>query len=87
MLRISHCLHNGLTDGGNIVSPTHRPRFAPQKQFFTASGTHFYERPSEPQGLVRAEGLGKLKNVTLLDLEPNNASQPHGPLQLLSMMT
>jgi hypothetical protein len=29
-------------DGGNVVSPTHQPRFTPQKHYyFNASGTHF----------------------------------------------
>jgi hypothetical protein len=33
----------------------------PQKRYFSASGTHFSYRLSKPQGLVRPEGLGKLK--------------------------
>jgi hypothetical protein len=32
-------LDNRLTDDGNVVSPTHRPRFTPQKHYF--SGTNF----------------------------------------------
>jgi hypothetical protein len=40
MLRIPHCLDNRLTDGGKIVSLTHRPLSTPQKHF-SASGTHF----------------------------------------------
>jgi uncharacterized UBP type Zn finger protein len=40
MLRIPHCLDNQLTDGGNIVSPTHRPRSTTQKHYFSATGTH-----------------------------------------------
>jgi hypothetical protein len=39
ILRIPHCLDSRLTDGGK-VSPTHRPRSTPLKQF-SASGTHF----------------------------------------------
>jgi hypothetical protein len=31
MLRIPHVLDNRLTDGGKIVSLTHRPLFTPQK--------------------------------------------------------
>jgi hypothetical protein len=31
MLRISHCLDNGLTDGGEVVGLVHRPFFIPQK--------------------------------------------------------
>jgi hypothetical protein len=41
MLRIPHCLDNRLTDGGNVVSPTHPPHFTPQKHYyFYVSGTH-----------------------------------------------
>jgi hypothetical protein len=29
MLGVPHCLGNQLTDGGEVVSPTHRPRSAP----------------------------------------------------------
>jgi hypothetical protein len=60
--RIPHCLDNRLTDGG---------RSTPQKHYFSASGTHFCLTLSEPQGLVRQEGLGKLKKFAhLIDLEP-----------------
>jgi hypothetical protein len=41
MLRISHYLNNRLKHGVKVVSPTHRPRSAPQKYYFSASGTHF----------------------------------------------
>jgi hypothetical protein len=61
MLRITQCLDNRLTDGGKVVSPTHRPSFTPHKHYFSASGTHFRSRLSKPQGLVRPEGLGKLR--------------------------
>jgi hypothetical protein len=62
MLRITHCLDNRLTDGGNVVSPTHQPHFTPQKHYyFDVSGTHFCLRLSKPQDLVRPEGLGKFK--------------------------
>jgi hypothetical protein len=40
MFRIPHCLDNQLTDGGIVVGPTHWSRSNPQKQFFSASGTH-----------------------------------------------
>jgi hypothetical protein len=61
MLRIPHCLDSRITDGGEDVSPTHRPRSTSQKHYFSASCTHFCHRLSEPHGLVRPEGLGKLK--------------------------
>jgi hypothetical protein len=32
MLSIPHCLDNRLTDGGEVVSPTHLPHFTPQKK-------------------------------------------------------
>jgi hypothetical protein len=54
MLRIPHCLDSWLTDGGKLVSPTHRPRFTPEKHYLSASGTNFCYRLSKAQGLVRA---------------------------------
>jgi hypothetical protein len=63
MLRIPHCLDNRPTDGSKVVSPTNPPHFTPQKHYyFYVSCTHFCYRLSKPQGLVRPEGLGKLKN-------------------------
>jgi hypothetical protein len=41
MLRIPHSLHNRLTDGGKVVSPTHQPRSTLQNYYFSAFGTHF----------------------------------------------
>jgi hypothetical protein len=35
------CLDSRLTDGGKVVSPTHRPRSTPQKHYFSAFGPHF----------------------------------------------
>jgi hypothetical protein len=72
MLRIPQCLDNRLTDGGNVVSPTYRAHFTPQKHYFYASGTQFCKMLSEHQGLVRPEGLGKLKknSFTSSGLEP-----------------
>jgi hypothetical protein len=61
MLRIPHYLDSRLTDGGKVVSLTQRPRYTPQKHYFSASGNHFRCRLSEPQDLVRPEGLSKLK--------------------------
>jgi hypothetical protein len=40
---------------------TNRPPSTPQKHYFSASGTHFCQRLSKPQSLVKPEGLGKLK--------------------------
>jgi hypothetical protein len=37
MLRIPHCLDNGLKDGGKLVSLTHWPRSIPQKHYFPSS--------------------------------------------------
>jgi hypothetical protein len=66
-----HGLDNRLTDGGKIVSPTHRPRSTPKKHYFSACGTHFWWRLSERQGPVRLEGLGELKKfIHLIGLEP-----------------
>jgi hypothetical protein len=41
MLRIPHSLDNLLTGDGKVVTPTHRPLFAHQKHYFSASGTQF----------------------------------------------
>jgi hypothetical protein len=40
MLVILHRVDNRLTDGGEVVSLSHRPRSTPQKRV-SASGTHF----------------------------------------------
>jgi hypothetical protein len=66
MLRIAHCLDSWLRDGGNVVNPTHRPHFSLQKHSFSASGSHFCYRLSEPQGLVWPEKLGKFKKCVHL---------------------
>jgi hypothetical protein len=68
MLRILHFLDNRLTDGGKFFSALRAcRRFTPQKHCFYASGTHFCYRLSEPQGLMRSEGLGKwIKIVHLI---------------------
>jgi hypothetical protein len=61
MLKILHCLDNRLTDGGKVVSLTHRLRSALQKHYyFNVFGTHFYSILSKHQGLVLPEGLRKL---------------------------
>jgi hypothetical protein len=53
-------LDNRLTGGGWLVNLTFLARLIPQKHF-SALDTHFYCRPSKPLGIVRLEGLGKLK--------------------------
>jgi hypothetical protein len=63
MSRLPHCLGNRFTDGGTVVSTTHRPRTTPQKHYFSAAGTHFCWRLSKPPGLGRLEGSGKLKKL------------------------
>jgi hypothetical protein len=43
-----------LTNGGEVVSLTHRPRSTPQKNvFISESGTRFFSRLSNLQGLAR----------------------------------
>jgi hypothetical protein len=61
MLRIPLCLDNRLTDGYK-VSLTRLPRFAPQKLYFSVSGTQFCKL----QGLVRLEGVDQLKKFVQL---------------------
>jgi hypothetical protein len=65
MLRISHCQHNRLTDGCEVVSLTRRPRSVLQN-FPFVPGTHFCWILSKPQDLERSEELGALK--TFIDL-------------------
>jgi hypothetical protein len=55
-----------LTDGGKIVSPTHRPRSTTEKPYFSASDIHFCSRLCKLQSLVRPERLGKLKQFVHL---------------------
>jgi hypothetical protein len=69
MMRIPPCLDNRFTYGGE-VSLTHKPSFSPEEHYFSASVTHFCSRLSEAQGIMRQEGLGKLKNFTSPGLEP-----------------
>jgi hypothetical protein len=44
MLRITLCVDSRLTDGCKVFSFMNRPRSTTQKQYFSASGTHFYQR-------------------------------------------
>jgi hypothetical protein len=42
MLRIPHCIDNGLIGGDKVVIPTQPPHFSPQKHYyFYVSGTRF----------------------------------------------
>jgi hypothetical protein len=41
ILWIPHCQDSRLTDGGKVLSPTHRPRSNLQEHYFSASGTQF----------------------------------------------
>jgi hypothetical protein len=61
MLSIPYYLDNRFTDGGKFVRSAHRSHFTTQKHYFSVSGTQFCQSLSEPQGLVRPEGLRKLK--------------------------
>jgi hypothetical protein len=63
MLSILQCLDNRLTDGEEVVSTTRRPRSTPPKHYFSVSDTHFCQRLSKSQGLVRPEGLRNLKKL------------------------
>jgi hypothetical protein len=49
---------NRLTHGGKIVSPTHWPRFIPQKHYF-----FLLLVLSKRHGLVQSEGLDELKKI------------------------
>jgi hypothetical protein len=66
MLRIPHCLDNRLTDGGKVVSPTHRPlrgnRTTPRKTCYSADlGTtdpkHDLIRRMASSGMLRRVAL------------------------------
>jgi hypothetical protein len=61
MLRMPPCLDNRLTDGGKVVSPTHRPRSTPQILLFILLVLITVKELSKLQGLVRLEGLAKLQ--------------------------
>jgi hypothetical protein len=39
--KLSSYQTNRITDGGEVVSPTHRLRSTPQKHYFSVSGTNF----------------------------------------------
>jgi hypothetical protein len=55
-----------LTDGGEVVSLTHRPPFTPQEDSWYS---FLLEAESTPRAIKRLEGLGQLKKSTS-GLEP-----------------
>jgi hypothetical protein len=83
MLTIPQCLDDRLTNGGEVVIFTRRPRSSPQKHYFSASRIHFCYRLSESQGLARLEGFGELKKKDYspmdktVDFEGNEWSAEH----------
>jgi hypothetical protein len=70
MVRNPHCLDNRLIDGSEVVSFRRRP-CSTEETFFSVSGTYFYYRLTNPQGLVRLEVVGTFKkSTTSSDIEP-----------------
>jgi hypothetical protein len=55
-----HCLDIRITDGGEVVSLTRRPRSTPQKRFLVLISVR---GGINPKPIVRLEGLGKLKKI------------------------
>jgi hypothetical protein len=68
MLRIPHCLDNGLTDidEDKVVSLTQQPRSTPKKHYFPVLVLISARGWRKPQSLVRLTGLGKLKKNHLI---------------------
>jgi hypothetical protein len=67
MLRIPRRLDSQLTDGDEVFSLTSGPPIWSPKRNFSVAVIHFYHRLSRHQGLMLAEGLGKLiKTIHLI---------------------
>jgi hypothetical protein len=80
-------LDNRLTDGGEVVSPTRRPPFAPGK----IPGTHFCLRLSRPQGHSEAGSIIPIeksddlfrnwtRNLTACSILPQSSTLPRVPV-------
>jgi hypothetical protein len=68
MLRIPHCLDSRLTDGGEVLSPEHRPRSTPGRLKVVISARDLVDLKATVQ-LV--DVLAKLKNsLTSSGIEP-----------------
>jgi hypothetical protein len=71
MSRSSHFLENRLTDGGEVVSLTHRPPALYSQE--DSRYSILLEAESTIRVIVRLERLGQMKNpMTLLENEPND---------------
>jgi hypothetical protein len=57
MLRIPHCLDSRLTEGREVVSPTHRPHSTPRKHFLVLISVRGC---AYPRAMARLEGLYNL---------------------------
>jgi hypothetical protein len=67
MSRPSDFIENQVTDDGEVVSLTHRPRLYLKKDSWYS---FLLEADSTPRAIVRLEGLGHLKNPMTRGIEP-----------------
>jgi hypothetical protein len=70
--RITHCLDNRLTDGGKVVSLTHRPQYRRWKYFLLGFDIDLCWRLSKQNGIMLLEESAKLikRSLTSAGLEP-----------------
>jgi hypothetical protein len=61
MLRIPHCLDNGLTDGAKIVSSMRRPRFTLQKHVSASDNSAKIQHPYFSWTITKFWVIMKLK--------------------------